>query len=151
MHWSINWIISARRAPMSWMNYRSRSSSWGTSGVSPMSPGRGDAAGRVSHSGNRSESSRNREMMKPGMKRGAEGDLTKIIIITTREAEAAITTRMKQGKRLQRLKILDLAAATQSNSSREVAPEKVKTTPGSLRLRWLRLPAQSMHLLIKII
>lgn len=103
--------------------------------MSPMSPGRGDAAGRVSHSGNRSESSRNREMMKPGMKRGAEGDLTKIIIITTREAEAAITTRMKQGKRLQRLKILDLAAATQSNSSREVAPEKVKTTPGSLRLR----------------
>ena len=74
-------------------------------------------------------------MMKPGMKRGAGGDLTKIIIITIREAEAAITTRMKQGRRLQRLKILDLAVATQSSSSTGVAPEKVKTTPGSLRLR----------------
>jgi hypothetical protein len=103
--------------------------------VSPMSPGRGDAAGRESHSGNRSESSRNREMMKPGMKRGAEGDLIKIIIFTTREAEVAITTRMKQGRRPQKLKILDLAVATRSSSSTGVAPEKVKTTPGSLRLR----------------
>ena len=72
-------------------------------------------------------------MMKQGMKRGAEGDLTKIIIITTREAEAAITTRMIQGRRLQRLKILDLAVATQSSTG--VAPEKVKTIPGSLRHR----------------
>jgi hypothetical protein len=92
--------------------------------VSLMWRGRGGAAGRGSHSGNRSESSRNREMRNAGMKRGAEGDPTKIIIIIIRGAEVAIIIRMKLGKKLLKLRILGPAAATQSSTG--VDPEKVK-------------------------
>jgi hypothetical protein len=92
--------------------------------VSPMWRGRGGAAGRGSHSGNRLESSRNREMRNAGMKRGAVGDPTKIIIIIIRGAEVAIIIKMKQGRKLLKLRIQGRAVATQSSTG--VDQEKVK-------------------------
>jgi hypothetical protein len=92
--------------------------------VSPMSRGRGGAAGRGNHLGNRSEYSRSKEMRNAGIKRGAGGDPIKIIIIIIREAEVVIIIKMKLGKKLLKLRILGHAAATQSSTG--VDPEKVK-------------------------
>jgi hypothetical protein len=63
-------------------------------------------------------------MRNPGMKRGAGEDPTKIIIIIIRGAEVAIIIKMKQGRKLRKLRILGHAAVTRSST--EVDPEKVK-------------------------
>jgi hypothetical protein len=63
-------------------------------------------------------------MRTAGMKRGAEGDPTKIIIIIIRGAEVAIIIKMKQGKKLLKLRIQGRAAATQSSTGVDL--EKVK-------------------------
>jgi hypothetical protein len=63
-------------------------------------------------------------MRNAGMKRGAVGDPIKIIIIIIRGAEVVIIIKMKQGKKLLKLRILGRAAATQSSTG--VDQEKVK-------------------------
>jgi hypothetical protein len=63
-------------------------------------------------------------MRNAGMRIEAGGDPIKIIIIIIRGAEVAIIIKMKQGRKLLKLRILGPAAVTQSSTGVDL--EKVK-------------------------
>lgn len=88
-----------------------------------MSHGRGGAAGKVNHSGNKSGYWSNREMKKIDTKREAvEGP----IIIDTGGAGVAIITRMIQGRRQRKLKSQGLVAAAEVTRNTGVGLGRVK-------------------------